>query len=129
MKTLILLVLLLSQTIGERPNDYDCSDANSEAQDAYTYSKKAHDAESLDSLSFYAKKAMTAFDDAMAYASDCECDDANTSADDGYTYAKKAYNSETLKDGQDYAKKAMSAAEDAMTYADDCNEEWIWNKK
>ena len=66
---------------------------------------------------------MTAFDDAMAYASDCECDDANASADDGYKYAKKAYNSESLEDGQHYAKKAMNAADDVITFSDDCSEE------
>lgn len=123
MKWLLILGFFSRINILNQNTEFDCSDAYSEAQYAYTYSKKAFDAESLDSLTFYAKKAMITFDDAMAYASDCECDDANTSADDGYTYAKKAYNSETLKDGQYYAKKAMATADDIMTYADDCNEE------
>ena len=42
MNTLILLLFLLSQTIGERLVDLNCSDAHSEAQDAYVYSKKAY---------------------------------------------------------------------------------------
>ena len=123
MNTLIIIVILSSLTIVPFNSDSDCSDAYSEAQDAYAYSKKANNTESLDSLVYYSKKAMRAFDDAMAYASDCECDDANTSADDGYAYAKKAYDSENLEDGRFYAKKAMSTADDVLTYADDCNEE------
>ena len=123
MNTLLIIVFLNGLTITPFNINIVCSDAHSEAQDAFVLSKKAYNSNSLDSLTYYTKKAMTNFDDAMAYANDCGCDDANTSADDGYTYSKKAYISITLEDGQNYAKKAMSAAEDVMTYADDCTEE------
>ena len=122
MKTTIL-ILFLNIISFEVSNSYaDCSDAYSESQYAFDYSKKAYNAVIMDSMAYYANKAMTAFDDASTYAEDCDCGDASISADDGYTEAKKAYNANSLKDGHVNAKKAMSLADDAMLYLEDCED-------
>jgi len=120
---LMLLLNITSFEAIETSNSYaDCSDAYSESQYSFDYSKKAYNAVIMDSMTYYASKAMTAFDDASTYAEDCNCGDASISADDGYTEAKKAYNAKSLEDGHIYAKKAMSSADDAMLYLEDCEE-------
>lgn len=121
MKIILFLICIL---VVSQPfyNAKDCSDAYSAADDAYSYSKKAYYADDLDDIKYYAKKAMSSFDDAMLYAEDCGCDDAYSSADDGYSNAKKAYNSDNVSDGQYYARKAKGDADDTMSYADDCSD-------
>src|SRR6478735_7056467 len=84
----------------------DCSDAYDAADDAYSYSKKAYDADRWDDTKSYLKKAMSSFEDAKSYAEDCDCDDAESSADDRYSYAKKGYNSSDWEDSKSYARKA-----------------------
>ena len=122
---MILLITLVLNSISVNPqhNDSGCADAYSESQYAYDYCKKAYEAQSLDSLFYYTKKAMTAFDDASIYAEECNCGDASISADDGYKNAKKAHNAENLEKGQSFAKKAIKSADDAMLYLEDCDKE------
>ena len=106
-------------------------DAESYADDAYRYSKKAYYSDNLDDAQYYARKAKRSAEDAVSsasyaesYASDCGCDDgessayeAQSTADDAYRYAKKAYNSDNLDDAQHYANKAKRSADDARSSA------------
>ena len=98
----------------------DCSDAHSYADEAYTQAKRGHNSDNLEDAEYYAKKAMSAAEDAMSAAEDCGCDDSYSAADDAYSYAIKAYRSGDYDDAIDYLRRAKSSADDAMSYADDC---------
>lgn len=112
--------LLLGQLLFPHLVMADCSDAYSYAEDAYSYARKGYNSDNLDDIHYYAKKTMSAADDAMSAAEECDCDDAHSSADDAYSYARKAYQSDDFDDALQYIRRAMSAAEDAMSAADDC---------
>jgi hypothetical protein len=98
----------------------DCSNLHSDADDAYSYCKKAYNSDDFDEIKTYLKKAMSSFDDAMIHANDCDCSEAYSAASDGYNYAKKGYNSDDFDEMKMYAKKAKNQAENTMSYADDC---------
>ncbi len=103
----------------------ECDDVKSNADDAYSYFKKAYNASSLDDAQSYAKNGMNASSSAEDEADDseCDCDDAESSASDAYSYGKKAYNSDNLSDAQYYAKKAMNSASEITDEAEDCESE------
>ena len=98
----------------------DCSDTYSYADDAYTQARKGYNATDLEEAEHYAKKAMSAAEDAMTAAEECRCDDAYSAADDAHRYAKNAYQAGNFDDAIDYLRKAKNSAEDAMSYANDC---------
>lgn len=98
----------------------DCSDAYSYADEAYTQAKRGYNSDNLDDVQYYAKRAMSATENAMSAAEECGCDDAYSAADEAYDYANKAYRSDDYDDAIDYLRKAKSSADDAMSYADDC---------
>jgi tetratricopeptide (TPR) repeat protein len=98
----------------------DCSDAYSYADDSYVKAKRGYNSDNLDDTEYYAKKAMSAAEDAMLAAEDCGCDDAYSAAVDAYSYARKADQAGDYDDAIEYLRKAKSSADDAMSYADDC---------
>lgn len=109
-----------SKDVNEEIVNKDCSDTHSSADDAYTYARRAYNADDYDEVKSYLKKAMNSFEDAMSKAEECKCDNAYSSADDGYTYAKRGYNSDDFEEMKDYARKAKNSADDVMSEADDC---------
>lgn len=98
----------------------DCLDAYSYADDSYTQAKRGYNSDNLDDAEYYAKKSMSAAEDAMLAAEDCGCDDAYSAASDAYSYARKADQVGDYDDAVEYLRKAKSSADDAMSYADDC---------
>jgi hypothetical protein len=129
MKTITLSILsffLLScsgNTEGRNVSDAKnggCSDATSSLEDGLKYAKKAYDADNLEELHDYARKAMKSASDAESYASDCKCNDAENAASDAAKYAKKAYNEDDFSDAQSYIKKARGYCDDALSAANDC---------
>lgn len=119
LKTL-LSILLLPVLLPAVVFSADCSDTYYYADDAYTQASKGYKSDYLDDTHYYAKKTMSASEDAMLAAEECGCDDAYSAAEEAYDYAKKAYRSDDYDDAIDYLRKAKSSADDAMSYADDC---------
>ena len=107
------------------PTKKECNDVKSNADEAYTYFKKAYNASSLADAQSYAKKGMNASSSAEDEADDseCDCDDAESSASDSYSLGKKAYNSDNLSDAQYYSKKALNSASEITDKAEECENE------
>ena len=122
---IICAILIFSLFISAPVFSADCSEAYSDADDAYTYARRGLNSDSLDDAVYYAKKAMSDAEDAMYAAEDSGCDDAYSSAEDAYSYARKAYYSGEYDATIYYLRKAKSSADDAMDYAEDCNNEII----
>ena len=111
------LVLLLAQALVVQAN---CSRVASEADDAYTYSRRALRETDFDSAKNYMRRAKNSADDANSLASACRCSNVKNYTDDAYTYARRGYNSSDLSELLGYAKRAMNAAESAMDAARAC---------
>jgi hypothetical protein len=99
----------------------DCGDAESSAEEAYSYARRALREDDFDSAQDLMRRARNAADDARSYAADCDCDDAESSAEDAYTYARRAYNATDLDELHMYAKRAMNAAEETQDAASECS--------
>lgn len=98
----------------------DCSDAESAADDAYTYAHRALTETNFDDAQNYMRRARNAADDAKSAAEDCGCEDAESYSDDAYTYARRGYNASNLRELWGYAKRAMQAAEEAKDATGSC---------
>lgn len=99
----------------------DCSDAESAAEEAYSYARRAYSEDDFDHAQTLMRRARDAADEAMSYADGCGCSDAQSAADDAYTYARRGYNASDLDELHDYARRAMNAAEEAQSAASSCS--------
>ena len=63
-------------------------DVKSSAEDACSYAKKGVNADTLEDIQYYAKKAMSAAEDAQSEADDCNLDEAASHAEEAYLFAK-----------------------------------------
>ncbi len=75
-------------------------------------------AENLEEVQYYAKKAMSAAEDAQSEAEDCNLDDAENHAEESYSFARKAYRSDDFEEAIDFLKKAKNAADDTISACD-----------
>ena len=116
----VVSILLLLMLLPASAFSADCSDAYSCADDAYTQAKRGYNSNNLDDAHYYARKAMSAAEDAMSTAGECGCDDAYSAAEEAYDYAKRAFRSDDYDVAINYLRKAKSSADDAISYANDC---------
>ena len=98
----------------------DCDRAVSEAQDIYTYARRAYNESSLDDAQSYMRRARNAADDAKSAAEACQCGSAASLSDDAYTFARRGYNASDLSELKGYARRTMRAAEEAESAARSC---------
>jgi len=99
----------------------DCSDAESSADDAYTYARRALSETDFDYAQSLVRRARNSAEEARTEAEGCECDDAASYADDAYTNARRGYNSSNLRELRYYAERAMKAADGARSLASSCS--------
>lgn len=99
----------------------DCTDAESSADDAYTYARRALQETTFDNAQSLMRRARNAAEEAQSEAEECGCEDAESYADDAYTNARRAYNASNLRELRYYATRAMKAAEAARDAASSCS--------
>jgi len=99
----------------------DCSDAESSADDAYSYARRAYNEDDFDTAQFLIRMARNAAEDTISYAQECGCDDAESAADDASSYADQADNASDLDELHDYARQVMGSAEEASDAASSCS--------
>ena len=99
----------------------DCSDAESSAEDAYSYARRAYNEDDFDSAQSLMRRARNAAEEAISNAQECGCHDAESAADDAYSYARRAYSASDLGELHDYARRAMNSAEEARDAASSCS--------
>ncbi len=120
------LVLVSISNIYAQCDDYRnaMEGVQSFADNAYTYSKKAYNANNLKEVQYYAKKAKNSADNAMSLAydaqtnaSDCWCNEGQnfarkmtSLAETTFSFSKKAYYAYSLENALKYSKKAMNIA-------------------
>ena len=98
----------------------DCSDAESSADDAYTYARRALRESNFDDAQSLMRWGRDAAEEAQSQAEECKCDDAASYADDAYTNARRGYNASNLRELRHYAERAMKAADAARDAASSC---------
>jgi hypothetical protein len=98
----------------------DCSDAESAADDSYTYARRALRESDFDQARSLMRRARDAAEEAQSAAEECGCDDAESRAEDAYTNARRAYNAPNLRELRSYAERALKAADDARDEASSC---------
>ena len=99
----------------------DCTDAETYADDAYTYARRALRTSDFDEAQSLMRRARNAAEDAQTEAEECKCEEAASYAEDAYTHARKSYNATNLRELQYYAQRAMKAADDAKSAASSCS--------
>ena len=121
-KTVVKLVLTLA-ALALLPTSAvaDCSEAESSADEAYTYSRRALRESNFDDAQSLMRRARNAAEEAQSEAEECECDDAASYADDAYTNARRGYNASNLRELRYYAERAMKAADAARSAATSCD--------
>lgn len=99
----------------------DCSDAESLADDAYTYARRALRELNFDDAQSLMRRTRDAAEEAQFEAEECGCDDAESYADDAHTNARRAYNASNLRELRYYATRAVKAAAEARDAASSCD--------
>lgn len=120
MKTLILLLGISLPPSFLSPAT-DCTEAYTQAENAYNHTKKASMSNNFEDLHFCLGKAITAYENAIRLANQCNCEDAAKAAEDALELVQKANSAKTVDDGQKYSNKALEDADMAMEAANDCS--------
>ena len=98
----------------------DCTEAYTQAENAYNYTQKASMSNNFEDLHFCLGKAITAYESAISLANECNCEDAAKAAEDALKLVQKANTAKTVDDAQKFSNKALEDADMAMEGANDC---------
>ena len=120
MKIVAIFILSIISALST-PNNKDCGEAFTQAENGYLQTEKASMANNFDDQHLCLDKAITAYTNAINFAEKCGCDEALEEAQKALEIVQKARNGKTVDVGQKLSKKALEHAEEAMNLANDCS--------
>ena len=121
MKKITMLVFLLSLVVSARASD-QCGTAYQDATYALEHTEKALQANNIEHLKQYSRRAIEAMEKVYMDTEKCACTEANNSSYDVLEYLKKSLVKEKFEVSRYYVKSALTSTKAILISLDLCNE-------